>query len=185
MRPWTRTGVKREHVWLEPLLLSAVLALAQRSAGAQPTPRAPAPEPLPIPSPPSLQLTPPSLVDLGSLGSESSQRWWRGYWEGTRVPSEWRAAPDSELRLGVETVRWTLGPLSLTGELAIIPERERLCFPECTGPGSSSLLRLKYDMGDIGPLRETGPELEIGSSAPGDAPSRNPLLLGTGFSGKF
>jgi hypothetical protein len=186
-----RTEVMRGHVWLSPLLLSVMLASAQRSAGAQPTPRAPDPEPLPVPALPALQLTPPSLVNLGSLpnlgslGAESAQRWWRGYWEDTSVPSEWRTAPDAELRFEIETFRWTLGALSLTGELAIIPERDRLCFPECNGPGSSSVLRLKYDTGDIGPLRETGPELRVGSSAPGDAPGRNPLLLGTGFSGKF
>jgi len=180
-----RTEVLRGHVWLSPLLLSVLLASAQRSVGAQPTPRAPDPEPLPVPSLPALQLTLPSLVNLGSLGAEAAQRWWRGYWEDASVPGEWRSAPDSELRFNVETFRWTLGALSLTGELAIIPERERLCFPECTGPGSSSVLRLKYDTGDIGPLRETGPELRIGSTAPGDAPGRNPLLLGTGFSGKF
>ena len=145
MRPWTRTEVKHEHVWLASLLITALLASAQRSAGAQPSLRAPDAEPLPVPSLRSLQLTLPSLVNLGSLGSESSRRWWRGYWLDTAVPSEWRAAPDSELRANVETFRWSLGALSLTGELAIIPERERLCFPECTGPGASSMLVLPVE----------------------------------------
>lgn len=103
-------------------------------------------------------------LNLGSLGMEASGRWTATHLDSPLVPQMWRDAPESDLRLNVETGRWELGALSLTASWIITPERERLCYPDCNRTGSSTSLRLKYDLGDVGPFLQIGPELEFAGS---------------------
>jgi hypothetical protein len=106
------------------------------------------------------------------------------YWQIALVPREWRDFSDEELRLELETGRLELGRLAMTGELSTVPGRERDCAPDCRAAGWSSSLRLKYGAGDLGPLRQIGPELRVGwtPARPGMKPQ---TLLRGGFSGKF
>lgn len=106
------------------------------------------------------------------------------YWLEAAVPREWRHSPDAELRLEVPTARLELGKLSLSSQLEAVPGRERDCAPDCRAPEWSPSLRLKYDTGDVGVLRQTGPQLELeGARPPGSGRGRR--FFGAGFSGKF
>ena len=140
-----------------------------------------------------LQLTLPARANLGSLGAEASGRWWPSYWETSTVPKPWQGVADADLRLNVETAQWEVGALSLSAAYIVTPERERLCYPECSGFGASSALRLKYDFGDLGPLQELGPEIEFVTntqdvdmaSREDDSPVPRNWLLRIGLSWKF
>lgn len=140
-----------------------------------------------------LQLSLPVRANLGSLGAEASQRWWPSYWEDSTVSRQWQGVADADLRLNVETAHWELGALSLSTAYVVTPERERLCYPECSGFGASSAIRLKYDFGDLGPLQQLGPELELVTntedvgmaSREGDSPVPRNWLLRIGLSWKF
>jgi hypothetical protein len=130
-------------------------------------------------------------LNLGSLGMEASGRWTATHLDSPLIPRMWRDAPESDLRLKVETGRWEVGALSLTASWIVTPERERLCYPDCKGSGSSTALRLEYDFGDVGPFLQIGPELEfagnLGASDPATRDDGSSLLetwsarLGFGF----
>ncbi len=84
----------------------------------------------------------------------------------------------------VETGRWELGRLSLTGEMVSLPERERDCSPfHCSGPDWRPSMSLKYDAGDLGPLKQVGPRLNLGGALVPGQPARG--ASGGGFSGAF
>jgi hypothetical protein len=106
------------------------------------------------------------------------------YWQTTVVSREWRDVPDDELRLELETGRLELGRLVISGQISTAPGRERDCAPSCRGGGWSSALRLKYTTGDLGPLRQTGPDLSLGWTPARPGLKSRGLLRG-GFSGKF
>jgi len=164
-------------VWLWGRLIGVAMGVVRISAAQSLPPQ------LNLPPVPSFQLSlpaapahPPALRQAG----EGTAR----YWESALVPREWRYFTDDELRLELETGRLELGRLAMTGELSTVPGRERDCAPDCRGAGWSSSLRLKYGTGDLGPLRQTGPELRVGwtPARPGMKPQ---TLLRGGFSGKF
>jgi hypothetical protein len=133
---------------------------------------------------PSLRLT---LPVVPALPNRESTGLWPRYWQEASVPREWRSATDDELRLDVETGRWQAGRLSVSTEISTVPARERNCREgdsDCRAPAWSSALRLKYQTGDIGPLRETGPELKVLVTPPRPGVRGGGLLQG-GFGGKF
>jgi hypothetical protein len=103
-------------------------------------------------------------LNLGSLGMEASGRWSLTHASVPLIPDMWRDAPESDLRLNVETGRWEVGALTISTTWIVTPERERLCYPDCSRTGSSVALRLKYDLGDLGPFLQIGPELEFAGS---------------------
>jgi hypothetical protein len=168
-------------------LLTAVLLVGR--AGAQPSatpesaPAAPTPALLPPLAPvPKLQLVLPA-PDVGSSVRREGPAW-PSYAPDVTVPREWRNLPDAELRLEVPIARLDLGGLSLSSQVETVPGRERDCVSDCRGPRWSSALRLKYDAGDWGPLRQTGPQLDLRGARPlGNARARG--FLGAGFGGKF
>jgi hypothetical protein len=153
------------------------LALTAAQAGlAQPLPAL-----LQLPPVPALRLALPAPSgQSGWVHPESAP--WLAYTSAV-VPREWRDVPDEDLRLQLETGRVNLGRLSLTGEISTAPGRERDC-PDCRGAAWSSALRLKYHTGDLGPLRDTGPELLVGGSPARAGVKAEGLLRGV-FSGKF
>ena len=166
-------------------LLALAGGLASAASAAQEGPPSPLPGYL-LPAVPSFQLSLPS-VPLPSnqwlwVQQEGSPA--AGYWQTALVPREWRDARDDELRLELETGRWELGNLSLSSEISTVPGRERDCEPGCRGASWSSGLRLKYNVGDLGPLRQTGPELNVGYT-PARPGTKSQGLLRGGFSGKF
>jgi hypothetical protein len=165
------------------LALACFAVLVVRQAGAQPSPALPS---YLLPPVPTFQLSLP-VVPLPSnqwlwLQQEGSLA--TAYWQTALVPREWRDARDDELRLELETGHWDPGQLSLTSELSTVPGRERDCGPGCRGASWSSALRLKYNAGDLGPLRQTGPELSVGYT-PARPGMKSQGLLRGGFSGKF
>ena len=83
----------------------------------------------------------------------------------------------------VETGRWELGRLSLTAAIESVPERELECPPNCRGPDWRPSLILKYDAGDLGPLKQVGPSLDLGGALSPGQPARG--ASGGGFSGVF
>ena len=139
-----------------------------------------------LPQVPSFRLSVPTLPVLANqwlwLRQEGSPG--TAYWQTALVPREWRDARDDELRMELETGHWDLGKLSLSSEISTVPGRERDCEPACRGASWSSALRLKYKTGDLGPLRETGPELSVGFTPARPATKSQGLVRG-GFSGKF
>jgi hypothetical protein len=166
-----------------PLGLACVAVLASRQGGAQQQPSLPANL---LPPVPTFQLSLPALpvpsnhwLWLQQEGSPAAADW-----KAALVPREWRDARDDELRLELETGHWDLGKLSLSSELSTVPGRERDCEAACRGASWSSALRLKFNAGDLGPLRQTGPELKVGftPARPGTKPQG---LLRGGFGGKF
>jgi hypothetical protein len=110
---------------------------------------------------------------------------WSSYWLDATLPSEWRHATAGELRLELPTARLELGRLSLTSLLVTVPGRERDCLPDCRDAQWSSALRLQHDLGDLGPLRQTGPQLELRGARPPGNRGRGQGYFGAGFSGKF
>ena len=162
-------------------LLGWLLALA-RPAAAQPVLEPPVPEPASLPPVPVLRLAlpvPPTPAEW--LQREGPT--WLSY-TNALVPREYQGVRADELRLELETGRVQLGRLSVTGQISTVPGRERDCEPDCRGAGWSSSLRLKYETGTLGPLRETGPELKLGGQRAGAGMKRQGLVRG-GFSGKF
>jgi hypothetical protein len=163
------------------LALAAVLVARHSEAQEPPAAAAPLLPPLPalrlslpaLPLPSNQWRTLPPQADSGSP-----------YWQSALVPREWRGARDDELRLELETGRWEVGRFSLSAELSTVPGRERDCEPGCRGAGWSSTLRWKYNAGDLGPLRETGPELNVGYT-PARPGTKSQGLLRGGFSVKF
>ena len=166
-----------------PLALSCAALLVWERAGAQQPPSLPA-----------LLLAPVPTFQLSLPAVPPPPNWWlwpqregspaTAYWQTALVPREWRDARDDELRLELETGRWDLGQLSLTSTISTVPGRERDCEPGCRGASWSSGLRLKYNAGDLGPLRQTGPELSVGYTPARPGTKAQGLLRG-GFGGKF
>ena len=175
----TLSSLARNRAW--PVALAWVLASA---AG-----KAQEPLSLPgylLPQVPSFQLSLPAVsvpanqwLWLQREGSPAT-----AYWQTALVAREWRDARDDELRLELETGHWDLGQLSLTSSISTVPGRERDCGPACHGAAWSTALRLKYDAGDLGPLRQTGPELNVGFTPARPGTTSQGLLRG-GVSGKF
>jgi hypothetical protein len=108
---------------------------------------------------------------------------WPQYWREPRADKAARDFTDAELRIVVETGRWELGRLSLTSEIVSVPERERDCGANCRGPEWSPSLILKYDAGDLGPLKKLGPSLNLGGTLGPGKPARG--ASGGGFAGVF
>ena len=170
-----------------PLNLAAPLALAAvlvaRQGEAQQPPWLPA---YLLPPVPTFQLSLPAVPLLSNqwrwLQQEGSPA--ATYWRDALVAREWRYSRDDELRLQLETGHWELGKLSLSSEISTVPGRERDCEPGCSGASWSSALRLKYNAGELGPLRQTGPELSVGYT-PARPGTKSQGLLRGGFSGKF
>jgi hypothetical protein len=140
---------------------------------------------------PMLNLPPVPSFQLSLPAPSSSWVWVQkegsplpAYWQTTVVAREWRDVPDDELRLELETGRLELGRLVMSGQISTAPGRERDCAPNCRGAGWSSSLRLKYGTGDLGPLRQTGPDLSVGWT-PARPGMKSQGLLRGGFSGKF
>ncbi len=165
-------------------VLAGVIALPMVGAAQSgPAPAAqtePAPaRPLSLPAVPRFQLSPP-----GAAGASREGPPWSSYWRYGKVPEAWRFSTDADLRLEVPMVVLDLGSFSLSQQLETVPGRERDCLPDCRGPQWSTSLRLKYDAGELGPLRQAGPELELkGARPPGRGQSRG--YFGAGFGGKF
>jgi len=141
------------------------------------------PPQLNLPPVPSFRLSLPAVSAPPSAGQPERERS-PAYWQNPLVPREWRDFTDAELRLELETGRLELGRLAITGQLSTVPGRERDCAPPCRGAGWSSSLRLKYGAGDLGPLRQTGPELNLGWT-PARPGLKSHTLLHGGVSGKF
>jgi hypothetical protein len=167
--------------WAAPIALAALL-VAQHSQAQQP----PSLAAFLLPPLPTFQLSLPVLLLPSSqsrwLPQEGSSA--TAYWQSALVPRAWREARDDELRLELETGRWEVGRLSLTSAISTVPGRERDCEPGCRGAGWSSTLRWKYNAGDLGPLRQAGPELSVGYT-PARPGRKSQGLLRGGFSGKF
>lgn len=142
---------------------------------------------------PELRLSLPALLSTVPARNEAAVGRWPAYWRDASVPSAWRDFTDAELRLEVETWGTQLGPLSISTRLVSTPERERKCHPHCQGQGWSSSLQLKHELGDIGPLRQTGSELELGVTPKAGAKAKgldsprtvDERVIWGGFSGKF
>lgn len=64
------------------------------------------------------------------------------------------------------------------------PERERECHPSCWGPDWESSLILKYEVGALGPLQQTGPLLEV-QGKPHASGVRGRGLFNIGLGGAF
>lgn len=123
-----------------------------------------------------------SAATAGSMRREEARG--ASYAHGTVLPVEWRHVPDSELRLEVPTARLELGRLAISSQLETVPGRERDCVPDCRAPQWSSVLRLQYDAGALGPLRQTTPQLELkGGRPPAGGLGRRFFVAGVG--GKF
>jgi hypothetical protein len=177
-RPYrsARRGRAVGGTWLGALSVAAVLGVVRIGAAQSLPPR------LNLPPVPSFRLSLPAPSAHPPAVQREGQSL-PAYWQAPLVPREWRDFTDDELRLELETGRLELGRLAITGELSSVPGRERDCAAGCRGAGWSSSLRLKYDAGDLGPLRQTGPELNLGWTArPG---LKSPTLLRGGFSGQF
>lgn len=162
------------------------VALLAGPGGAQPsaTPASAPPTPavLPLAPMPKLQLVLPA-PDIGGVVRRDGPAW-PSHARDATVPREWRNLPDAELRLEVPITRLDLGRISLSSQIETVPGRERDCASDCRGPQWSSTLRLKYEAGDWGPLRQTGPQLDLrGARPPGNASARG--FLGAGIGGKF
>lgn len=161
-------------------------ASAQASGPQGPSPAPPstagtAPAQLSLPLVPRWQLVLPA-ASTGSVRHEGPPG--SSYWREATVATEWRHVPDAELRLELTTARLELAGLALSSQLATVPGRERGCLPDCRAPGWATSLRLKYDAGDVGPLRQTGPQLELeGVPMPRSREGRR--FLGAGLGGSF
>jgi hypothetical protein len=121
---------------------------------------------LSLPLLPPLRLTAPVLLaplPAAPEGVVAHHHPWLSYWHEAAVPAEWRDASDAELRLWLETGALDLGDLSLTTGIRTTPEREREqeCYPNCLGPDWESAAILKYEAGNLGPLQQAGPMLEL------------------------
>jgi hypothetical protein len=131
---------------------------------------------------PRLQLSLPAPA-VGAVRQEGSLG--LGYLRDAVVPRQWRHFSDAELRLEIPTARLELGRFSLSSQLETVPGRERDCLPDCRAPEWSPALQLEYNTGDLGPLRQTGPQLRLlGARSPGGGQGGR-RFLGAGFSGKF
>lgn len=140
---------------------------------------------LALPLAPELQLTPPTLLAPSPvLEPPHVHAPWLSYWKSSSLPWEWRDAPDSELRLRLETGTLELDDWSVSTGLRTTPERERECYPNCWGPDWESSLILKYEVGSVGPLQQTGPLLEL-QGKPHAAGVRERGLFNIGLGGAF
>jgi hypothetical protein len=136
-----------------------------------------------LPPVPALKLTPPPLL-ASQPASEPPHAPWFSYWRNTTLAREWRVAPDSELRLRLETGALELEDWSLSTGVRTTPERERECYPTCWGPDWESSVVLKYEVGALGPLQRTGPLFEI-QGKPHASGVRGRGLLNIGLGGAF
>lgn len=184
--PVLRSAFRLGRIALLTLMLGGVpsveraraqTSVAPSAAAAPPSDAVP---PSQLPPVPRLQLTLPTPA-----GSAQREGTWPRYWRDTAMPAEWRHATDEELRLELPMARLQLGRLSLGSLLMTTPGRERDCLPDCRTPQWSSVLRLQHDLGDLGPVRQVGPQLELrGARPPGNA-GQGRRYVGAGFGGKF
>jgi hypothetical protein len=145
------------------------------------------PPTLSLPLVPSLRLTTPALLvpSTGQAQGDILPVQWLPYWQTARVPSEWRYVPDEELRLRVETTRWELDRVSLSGGMETVPREERTCYPTCAADADwESNIILKYDGGDVGPLQQAGPMVELGGKPRAQGVQQRSLVK-VGLSGAF
>jgi len=165
---------------LQVACLSALglqVALVARPGAAQPLPAT-----LSLPPVPAFQLSLPAPPTRYGGREQEGSTWPSSV--NAVVPRQWQAVPQDELRLELETGRLDLGRLSLTGHISTVPGRERDCQPDCRGAAWSSSLRLKHDLGNLGPLRQAGPELNVGL-APARPGMKSQGIVRGGLSGKF
>ncbi len=140
-----------------------------------------------LPAVPKLELSlPPVQSGAGyspqALRAESPL--WPAYWDALQSLRAWHAAGDGELRLKIETASFQWGALTLSAGIISIPERERECAPSCSGPEWTSSVSVRHPLGDAGPLREVGPEIEVGAR-PGAARGGSPGVVKAGVGGAF
>ncbi|MEO8185411.1 MAG: hypothetical protein ABI895_41920 [Deltaproteobacteria bacterium] len=180
MNLFSRHSLHRSCACLRATCLSALglqLTVVARPAAAQSLPAT-----LNLPPMPELQLSLPAPPTQYTWREQEGSTWLTS--ANAVVPRQWQAVTEDELRLELETGRLDLGRLSLTGHISTVPGRERDCQPDCRGAAWSSSLRLKYDAGDLGRLRETGPELNVGL-VPARRGTKSQGIVRGGFSGKF
>jgi hypothetical protein len=140
-----------------------------------------------LPLVPSLRLTAPTLLvpSPGQAQGDTLPVGWLNYWQTASVPSAWRYVPDEELRLRVETAHWQLDRLSFSAGMETAPEQERPCFPTCAADADwDSNVVLKYDGGDVGPLQQTGPMVQLGGKPRAQGVQERSLVR-VGLSGAF
>jgi hypothetical protein len=136
---------------------------------------------------PSLRLTEPPLLlpSPGQAQGDTLPGPRLPYWRTATVPGEWRYFRDEELRLRVETNHLQLGRLSFSGGMETLPVEERTCYPTCAADADwESNIILKYDGGDVGPLQQTGPMVELGGKPEAQGVQRRSLVR-VGLSGAF
>ncbi|MET0410103.1 MAG: hypothetical protein ABW217_02350 [Polyangiaceae bacterium] len=169
------------------LSLSSLPALAQAPRLSLLPPALSLEPALALPLVPELQLTPPALLAASpAVEPPHTHVPWLSYWQGSTLPREWRDASDPELRVRLETGMLELDDWSLSSGLRTTPERarERECYPNCWGPDWESSLMLKYEVGSLGPLQQTGPLLEL-QGKPHAAGVRERGLFNIGLGGAF
>ncbi|HVZ37130.1 MAG TPA: hypothetical protein VG963_32125, partial [Polyangiaceae bacterium] len=139
-----------------------------------------------LPTVPNLQLTAPTWVTASmTKRNERTPALWPRYWLTATLPAEWQSFPEDEWRLRVDTADAESGPLSLSSAIETEPVSERPCYPNCS-PGADwhSSLVLKYDAGDVGPLQQTGPMLELAGKPKAQGVQQRGLVK-VGLSGAF
>lgn len=176
----------------------ALVVLGSRPAAAEAQPNAVRADTAPSASPehaasalpavPKLELSLPPLepevpYQPASLRRREGQPW-PAYWNAVQRFRSWRDAGDGELRLRIDTAHFQWGGFTLSAGITSIPERERACAPSCAGPGWSSSVILRYPMGDAEPLREMGPEIEVGTRLGAERGS-SPGVVKAGVGGAF
>jgi hypothetical protein len=140
-----------------------------------------------LPTVPNLRLSTPALLfpSAGQAEGDTLPVPWLRYWQTARVPNEWRYVPDEELRLRVETTRWDLDRLTLSGGIETVPRAERTCYPTCPADADwEGNIVLKYDGGDVGPLQQAGPIVELGGKPQAQGVQQRSLVK-VGLSGAF
>jgi hypothetical protein len=144
---------------------------------------------LSLPLVPPLQLTPPALLAPTPAIPEglAAHQPWLHYWHDAQVPAEWRDATDDELRLRLETGNLELGDWAVSTGLRLTPEHERECYAGyrgCRGADWESSVILKYEAGNVGPLQQAGPMLEL-TGKPPTSGVRGRGLFNVGIAGAF
>jgi hypothetical protein len=160
-----------------PLGLAAVLTLMLASEVAAAEPESGSDSVLPasfeLPPVPSLRLTLPNLMVSSSSSVDQSLFTPTPMQESTALfsMSDYRTMSinavgsrylrDSELALRIEGFSWSWGNWRFDSGAEMAPAREGDCVAECRIGGWSSRVRLGYDLGTIGPIRNATPFLEV------------------------
>ena len=109
---------------------------------------------------------------LAALGGSAFAEDWKPLWDGKALAG-WHP---------IGKGAWTIEDGAIVGRHdAKEPEFGHLVTDAVYGDFT---VRLKYKTGDLGPLRETGPELSVGFTPARPATKSQGLVRG-GFSGKF